>query len=53
LFEVDGNPGEDEYILKAIVCFLGAHYMTYIKDRSEGDKDSIPLWKLYDDYKPI
>ena len=45
----------NEYILKAVVCFLGAHYMTYIKDRSYPDKtqQSFPVWKLYDDYKQI
>ena len=34
-----------EYILKSVVCFLGAHYMTYIKKR-KGRKN---VWKLYDD----
>lgn len=52
IFEINGTVSEDEYILKAVVCFLGAHYMTYIKNKSSS-KDSIPHWKLYDDYKPI
>ena len=52
MFEIHGNVSEEEYILKAVVCFLGAHYMTYIKNKSSM-KDGIPVWKLYDDYKPI
>lgn len=43
---------DEQYILKAVVCFLGAHYMTYIKIREDAP-NSIPVWKLYDDYKPI
>jgi hypothetical protein len=29
--------------------------MTYIKDRTAPDKrnENFPIWKLYDDYKPI
>ena len=40
------NPG---YVLKSVVCFLGAHYMTYIKKKQA---EGFPVWKLYDDYKP-
>ena len=49
------DTANNEYILKAVVCFLGAHYITYIKDRSHPDKnnETFPIWKLYDDYKPI
>lgn len=38
-----------------MVCFLGAHYITYIKGRSHPDKynETFPIWKLYDDYKPV
>ena len=36
-------------MLKSVVCFLGAHYMTYIKKKQP---DGFPVWKLYDDYKP-
>ena len=28
---------DEQYVLKAVVCFLGAHYMTYIKVKEEGD----------------
>jgi hypothetical protein len=56
LFDITEQPKSDQvdeqYILKAVVCFLGAHYMTYIKVK-EQVADSIPVWKLYDDYKPI
>lgn len=38
------------YILQSVVCFLGAHYMTYIKKKQA---DGLPVWKLYDDYKPV
>jgi hypothetical protein len=31
--------------LKAIVVFLGAHYMTYVKQIINGE----PKWKCYDD----
>jgi hypothetical protein len=47
-----GDQTDEQYILKAVVCFLGAHYMTYIKVKDEGTQ-SIPVWKLFDDYKPI
>lgn len=56
LFQIsEQDSTSDEYILKAVVCFLGAHYMTYIKDRTVPDKrnENFPIWKLYDDYKPI
>ena len=36
---------EDCYILKAMVCFLGAHYMTFVKLII----DEHPVWRLYDD----
>jgi hypothetical protein len=39
-----------EYILKSVVCFLGAHYMTYIKKTNIFGKK---VWKLYDDDKHI
>lgn len=43
---------DEQYVLKAVVCFLGAHYMTYVKVKEEGEQ-AIPVWKLYDDHKPI
>lgn len=43
----DLNP---EYILKSVVCFLGAHYMTYIKKKNSRGKK---IWKLYDDDRSI
>lgn len=56
LFDIAEQPKseqvDEKYILKAVVCFLGAHYMTYIKVK-EQEKDAIPVWKLYDDYKPV
>lgn len=71
LFEVQGSASktgsdkqegkrkeQQEYILRSVVCFLGAHYMTYIKQVSvthnkDGTVDYYPVWRLYDDYKPI
>ena len=56
LFDIAEMPGvepaDEQYVLKAVVCFLGAHYMTFIKVKEPGSQ-SIPTWKLYDDYKPI
>lgn len=55
LFDIADNGKEqidEEYVLKAVVCFLGAHYMTYIKVKEDGPQ-SIPIWKLYDDYKHV
>ena len=34
-----------EYILKGVVCFLGAHYMSFVKQEVDGEA----VWKLYDD----
>jgi len=34
-----------EYQIKGIVCFVGAHYMSFIKQDM--------CWKRYDDAKPI
>ena len=39
-----------DYCLKGVVCFLGAHYMTFIKHRATMGE---ALWKLYDDSKQI
>lgn len=36
-------------MLKAVVCFVGAHYFSFVK--SEQDKQIV--WKLYDDERPI
>ena len=38
LFESDQN---QTYVLRGLVCFLGAHYLTYIKHSQ--------VWKLYND----
>lgn len=45
-------------MLRSVVCFLGAHYMTYVKQinttaNKDGTFDYDPVWKLYDDYKAI
>lgn len=40
---------DETYILMGLVCFVGAHYFSFIK--SEQNKKVI--WKLYDDDKPI
>ena len=42
-----------EFILKGVVCFLGAHYMTYIKTRNVNEGETTPYWQLFDDNKPI
>jgi hypothetical protein len=39
-----------EYVLKSVVCFLGAHYMTYIKKTNISGRK---VWKLYDDQRSI
>ena len=48
---------KDEYVLRSVVCFLGAHYMTYVKQvgasHNRDGLDYEPVWKLYDDYKPV
>lgn len=44
---------QNAYILQSVVCFLGAHYMTYIKKKDPNQEGSIPVWKLYDDQNPI
>lgn len=44
------DPSDPEYIMKSVVCFLGAHYMVYIKKKRE---DGTPVWRLYDDHNPI
>ena len=52
LFDVtqeNSQGANDELILKGVVCFLGAHYYTYIKVK----ESDIPVWKLYDDHKQI
>ena len=53
LFDLDQTPKEEGYMLKSVICFLGAHYMTYIKSRNITEHGTIPFWKLYDDNKPI
>ena len=42
MFEVSHD---HQYILKGLVCFLGAHYLTYMKQIVDG----VPLWRLYND----
>ena len=40
---------DEKYMLMGLVCFVGAHYLSFIK--SELNKKVI--WKLFDDDKPI
>ena len=40
-----------EYLLKGVVCFVGAHYFSFISQLNE--KTNKPEWLLFDDYKPI
>lgn len=40
---------DEKYMLMGLVCFVGAHYLSFIK--SELDKKII--WKMFDDDKPI
>ena len=47
-----------QFVLKSVVCFLGAHYMTYIKTlvpitNKQGQIEYRQVWNLYDDYKPV
>ena len=42
------------YVLKAIICFVGAHYFSYIKQKSHPTSEKKKcIWKLYDDDRPI
>ena len=50
LYSMEENVGQKAYILKSVVCFLGAHYMTYTKKRMPNGE---LVWKLYDDANPI
>jgi hypothetical protein len=43
--------GREKYRLKGLVCFLGAHYMSFIRHDSEDGNSS--GWKLYDDAKDV
>lgn len=43
--------GKTKYRLKAVVCFLGAHYMCFI--RYDSAKELNSGWKLYDDGKEV
>ena len=36
-------------MLKAVVCFVGAHYFSFVKSM----QDNRIVWKLYDDERPI
>jgi hypothetical protein len=38
------------YLLKGVVCFVGAHYFTFVRQQSEVAKQD---WLLFDDDKPI
>ena len=43
-----------KYILKAVICFVGAHYFSYIKQKSHRTNSKRKyIWKLYDDDRPI
>ena len=56
LYELtDASEGKNgpEYILQSVVCFLGAHYMSYVKKKGDNTDQSLPMWKLYDDDKPV
>jgi len=53
LFDLETTPKDETYMLKSVVCFLGAHYMTYIKQRNQTEHGIIPFWKLYDDNRQI
>ena len=41
------SESKDEYVLKGFVAFLGAHYMTFIKQEYKGRA----FWRLYDDQR--
>jgi len=45
----DKDKLDERYMPMGIVCFVGAHYLSFIK--SELNKKVI--WKLFDDDKPI
>ena len=46
----DKEPAPD-YILKGVVCFVGAHYFSFVARLN--DQTNQPEWLLFDDYKPI
>ena len=53
MFELSSKttvPASD-YFLKGVVCFVGAHYFSFIHQMN--DKTGRPEWLLFDDYKPI
>jgi hypothetical protein len=49
-FEHSSDDSASEFELKSLVCFVGAHYMTFIK---HSVNQSPPVWHLYDDAKEI
>lgn len=40
---------DERYMLMGLVCFVGAHYLSFIKS----DLNGKVIWKLFDDEKPI
>ena len=56
MFDLDGERDYNSptYILKAVICFVGAHYFSYIKQKSHPMHSKKKCtWKLYDDDRPI
>ncbi|MGB1828164.1 MAG: hypothetical protein ACPHN0_08195 [Candidatus Poseidoniaceae archaeon] len=50
LVEGKGNDRVDErYMLMGIVCFVGAHYLSFVK----AELNRKVIWKCFDDDKPI
>lgn len=43
--DLNQKASSPKYVLKGIVCFLGAHYMTYMRQTSNNRDE----WRLYDD----
>lgn len=45
----DGDKADERYMLMGVICFVGAHYLTFIKS----ELDNKVIWNLFDDDKPI
>lgn len=46
---IEDKSEEQSYILVGLVCFVGAHYLSFVKSYANNKV----IWKLFDDDKPI
>ena len=45
----DQDKDDERYMLMGIICFVGAHYLSFIKS----ELNNKVIWKSFDDDKPI